>query len=270
MIKLRYPSGPFIEGPFIELGFYFSSKRDLELFHQFVLLLLEKGAKLSGIGYIHRGKGIRDIPFASIHDHDLEEVSIFDKADLDRYYHDRDIRLVEVDLHQALGLQMDAFEIATLVGNSQEASVRDSHPIVLWADGSTFSIPDRAVNGAREERTRQGKIIYEYFRSIVDDLRPSYAAITSEEALECPTDLRKDHKSLAFKDFYISVDYIGENNLRLIREEFSQAYIEPMADGIYISTYKYMNPENIGLDSHVSSEKSFLVARLIGELKGKD
>ena len=61
MTKMRYPSGPFIE-----LSFYFSEKSDSEMFHQFLLLVLGKGAKLSGLGYIHRGPRIRDEPFTGV------------------------------------------------------------------------------------------------------------------------------------------------------------------------------------------------------------
>jgi hypothetical protein len=247
----------------LELNFYFANLPEVEAFTRLVTTLLALGAKFTGTGYAHRGEGLRDKPFASTHDSVLEPVPIRDVTDLTRSLADPDIRLVQVYMEGATSTMSNVAEIVTYLSISPEAAHTDRHPLAIWTDGEVFSGPLREKYTQRARKV--GRRTYERFRALIEALRPAYAAITSEWSLECPADLRRDPRSLAFRNFFVSRAHLEEANLAYIQRLYSRAYIEPMGDGLYISCSKEFNPLGRGLDVG-DTPRQTEVGKLIGFL----
>jgi hypothetical protein len=104
---------------------------------------------------------------------------------------------------------------------------------------------------------------------LVESLRPTYAAITIEWPLECPEDLQRDARSLAFRNFFVSRGYLGESKLARVRDIFADAYVEPVGDGVYISCMEEFNPEGRHLESDDAAQRSVEVAKLLAAAKPK-
>jgi len=248
-------------GPFLELSFYFSSIPELSAIHLMIKCLLDRSAKFTGVGKVHQGKGLREKSFNEITDPVLSEIRISSIDDVDRILKDQDMRLIQVLMNNATGANSRTTEVLTLLSISAEAANHDRHPIGIWTEGKllsgTFSqqFPNQA--------TRFGKRIYQRFTDLIRTLNPDYGAITSEWALECPFDLQRDPRSFSFINFYISRSFIGDKRFELIQNEFSQAYQEVVADGIYISGSKYLNPNGTEIPRDQAERKSILVGKLI-------
>jgi hypothetical protein len=256
--------------PFVELNFYIADRPEQESFVQLLTTLVGLGATFTGEAYAHRAEGIRDIPFADVHELPLERVSVHDDLALTNYVADPDIRLVQVYMHNATGSQPDIAEIVTYQSISEAATRHDRHPFSIWTSGdwTEWENYTGALRKQVAQRAQQaGRQIYHQFLSLLAALRPAYAAITVEGALECPTDLRQDPRSLAFQDFFMSGSYLGADNLQRIQKLFPSAYHEVVGDGIYISCYKGFNPEGKQIDADDAGWLSVEVAKLIAELR---
>jgi hypothetical protein len=247
--------------PFLELSFYFAQSVDSESFTRLVETLIRLGAKFSGYGTVHQGKEFRDHPFASITDFVLESVTICNRSDLTLLSDDPDRRLMQIFMEGASGIKHDVSEIIGYESISQEASDQDHHPLAIWTEGIVFSGIADQKSVAHAQKT--GGQVYKQLCLLVEALKPSYAAITVEYNLECPADLRRDVRSLAFRDFFVSGAYLGVNNLKTISDLFQGAYIETVADGLYISCTPEFNPQGNRLDNEYAQWKSMEVAKLI-------
>ncbi|HEY3290024.1 MAG TPA: hypothetical protein VGK87_07860, partial [Anaerolineae bacterium] len=200
--------------PFLELNFYLSEIDEQKALIQLVETLTKSGAKFVGEGRAHYGENIGGQRFASITDEILNVVPIANLSDMQRMLNSENSRLVQVNMESASGITQGVAEIVTYVSISEDASQKDNHPVAVWTDGSLFS---RRANAAGQNRpSLEGKRIYEKFREILSSLRPSYAAITVSWPLECPTDLSIDPRTSAFRNFYISRRFIGDNRLKHI------------------------------------------------------
>ena len=115
--------------------------------------------------------------------------------------------------------------------------------------------------GLQHART-VGRRAKDRFCAIIEGARPSYAALTVEDQLRTPYDLRRKPDSGTFSDFYVSGSYIGSAALTAITALYAGAYIEPAADGIYVSCWEFLNPRGKRLTAGVDS-KSIVVARAI-------
>ena len=63
--------------------------------------------------------------------------------------------------------------------------------------------------------------------------------------MENPTELKYFRGSIAFEDFFLHKDYIGEENLELIRTKANKAYHQDLGVGQYTSSWKFTNPKKI-------------------------
>jgi len=248
------------EAPFLELNFYYANKSEQEAFAQLSYALNNLGSKLDGEGYAHKGVNIKGQAFASITD-DLMEAVTFDPNRFEETLADQAMRLMQVHIHDALDRQdNDVIDILTYVSISKEASLIDKHPIAIWTDGTAFDpIPGQEIHARR-----LGRLAYQRFLALIRQTEPSYAAITVEYALECPTDLRARPESLAFEDFFISNKYLSDKHLNTISELYTDAYVEMIDVGIYVSCYGYFNPRGISLHRDIIEERAVKVSRMIG------
>lgn len=250
--------------PFLELGFYFANIPEADAFAHLVTALIGNGAKLTGEASARRGAGVKDMSFASINDSPLPEPLTADVSTIMRYLTDPDVRIIEVYMGGAIGITVNTAEILTYLSISPEAVRTDKHPIAILTEGELFSGTLR--HEFSQSARKAGMQVYHSFCALIEALQPAYAAITVENPLECPTDLRRDPRSLAFCDFFVSRAYIGALKLRIIQTFFQGAFIESMGDGIYISCTEEFNPEGRSLDAEYAQRQSVEVAKLIASV----
>ncbi len=238
----------------MELGFYFADMPDGNAFGAVCAALTRQGAVLGKRAFVHNGHAVATQPFASIHDMPLEEVA-FSPSDMQSLMADSDTRLVQIALDDVFGdYEIPTPALLTYSSISDEASQQDHHPISVWLSGIAFDpIPELEA-----ERQALGERVYALFTQLARALSPTYAAITFEYALECLTDLKRDPRSLAFRNFYVANDLLGDNQAALIGL-YTGAYIEPLPDGVYISCTAEFNPGG----KHIPFEKGSKTVRLI-------
>ncbi len=251
--------------PFLEIGFYFASTPEAKAYDQLVRALTNTGAEFTGEGRAYRFHGAKDTQFASIHEHNLEPVVIRTTADFEAHIEDADTRLIQVEMKGATRTTDDTKEVVGYVSISPDAVGKDRHPLSIVTDGELICSPLRKKS---PERARAiGEKVYERFLELLETLKPTYAAITCEYALECPADLRRDPRSLAFRDFFVSGTDLGRKTLDTVRKIFDGAYTKAIADGLYVSSFEYLNPAAKALDAETAQWKSVDVAKLIASLR---
>jgi hypothetical protein len=252
------------EPPLLGLSFYFADISEADAFSRLVMALLHMGAKFTGHASVHRGAGVRNRPFASTIDEPIPEPVTLDISVMTQILTEPDIRVIEIYIDGAIGIARDTAEIISYVSISSEASHTDRHPLAIWTEGWLFegTFPKKYPKRSR----KAGRQVYELFCSLIESEKPAYAAITTEIFLECPADLRRDPRSYAFLDFFVSGKFLGTSNLTKIQKIFHGAYVEEVGDGLYISCTKNFNPEGISLDPEDATWHSLQVAKLIAYL----
>jgi hypothetical protein len=213
-----------IRSPYLSLNFYYPDRPEYIAFAQIIRALHELGAEFLGEGIVYKRKGIRDTPFTY----------------LDTMNADPDLLLSWVFFGNAVGSQ-PATKEELVYGDvlSPQAAQHDRHPLMINAAGSMFYFD-------YDKSRRAGKLAYKRLVEIVKLTQPAIAAITIEEELRCPTDLKlnlQNRAYYAFSNFYISQQFVGESKFNQISTLFQGAYHEEINDGVYISTYDMVNPK---------------------------
>jgi len=246
--------------PFLEIGFYHHELAETNAFARLVSASVELGAKYGGEGRAHLGKDINGKPFADTHEELLETLTITNADEFSSYLNASDVRLVQVYMENVTTLSDNATEIITYLSISPDAMRLDHHPIAIWAGGELLS-------GKGSKRgTMIGHRVCRRFLQLVELLKPDYASITIEYGLECPVDLRHDPRSHAFTDFFISGDYMGIDNLSTVHDIFRGAYIQSLANGLYVSCTRNFNPQGIALEWTDATRRSGTLAKLIASI----
>lgn len=249
--------------PFLELNFYIADLHETDAFLKLITSLVALGAQFTGKGSAHIGPDVSNSTFASISDMAREKITVSSMADVERYIADPDHRLIDVSMLDATNTVHDVAEIVTLQSISEEAAQVDQHPLAIWTDGDLTSGPPSYRPKHNKRAMEVGGQIYRRFQALIESLQPAYAAITVEYGLECPADLKLNPKSLAFEDFFVSRSYLGASSINRIQDLFSDAYIETVGDGIYVSCFEMFNPEGKSCDSKYATTQSFKVAEII-------
>ena len=236
----------YLEPPFLELGFYFSSLSEKEAFALTFATLIQHGATFAGKAKICKNSTSTK-PFLSERDNEFDdcEIIILDWDDLQRALSSDKINVEKVAINDAIGISKSAAEILTYdIFYSEEATQKDKRPILILTEGEMFSGPEILRQMYGEEKIRQaGLKVYQRFKSLVQQLNPSYASINIECSLKCPTDLQIDWRSFAFSDFFVSQDFFDQSNLNILSNIFEDAYQEKLDNGIYFSCNNDFNPE---------------------------
>ena len=247
-----------LDAPFLELGFYFQDLADADAFTRVAHVLLARGSTfLAARGW--RGPGRRTRPFESIRDKAYGDLTA-QAEQLETVLTDPDLRVMELTFNHVVGISKAPEQLGYFGVFSEEASLLDQHPIKILAEGGAFS-------GLHEpERGRApGRRTYEVFRELVETLAPSYASITVEAPVECPTDLHRDPRTHAFMDFFVNERFIGSNDLAAVARLYEGAYQQRIGEGLYVSTYQYWNPDGVSLNSNKASRLSAEVGKLVGQ-----
>ena len=249
------------EPPYLELSFYLADVTDGAGLSALASEVMRGGARLEGTVRVHRGPRIGERVFASITDEPLQTMSVSDRTALGLLMSDPLVRVIQVDMVGVVSGFPDRTSILTFQSVSVDAAKYDHHPVAVWTDGEVFSGPFRTSRA--EEAGKSGMLILRTFLSLVEQLRPSYAAITSEYPLECPFDLRKDPRSLAFCNFYVSASYLQPPARDRIRSLYAEAHVEEFADGLYVSCSREFNSSAIDLPGLTQQRLSREASRII-------
>jgi hypothetical protein len=135
--------------------------------------------------------------------------------------------------------------------------------VVVRTEGNDFCGPRRA-NASRLEAL--GRQVYEGFLGIAGSIDCLYGAILVEYTLEDPQELRRDPRSLAFRNFYLSRARLPRTLVpRLLALVPPEAYVRELDHGVYVSMSREFNPEDRGIESERGQYISTDIARAIGE-----
>lgn len=239
---MRLPSG----GPFLEFNFYWADVAEGDAFARLVAALLDLGAVF------------RRCDIASMDE--LEQALTDPGADL-----------IQVNMEGATSTTRGVAEIVTYLDLPEGVARSDHRPIAIWTEGQwteawlheTKAGLHETKAGLQRARTL-GRRAKDRFCALIERTRPSYAAITVEYELPTPSALRRKPDGHAFHDFYVSASYLGREALAGLADLFAGAYIEPVADGVYISCWGLLNPRGRGLTIGMELErKTMAVARAI-------
>ena len=247
-----------ISPPFIELGFYYHNIPSHLAFKQVAQMSLSDQGQYIGKALISQGQGIRDTPFVYFQDENPQLVEL-SASQLDETWENPNLRLGRIYVKNVIGTVRQKVEWIQYSAVSPEASIIDRHPIAIYTDGSMFDVPQQL----RSEKNKQdaktaGRRVYERFLMIVKHTQPSYAAITIEWSLECPTDLRLRPYSLIFNSCYFSKSFFAPTEINRIKEIYSGAYLIEIGEGIYTSINDDFCPEPIKLKlDYEMQEKMF-------------
>lgn len=229
--RLKYPGGPHLE-----FYFYFAELDDATAFQKVTEAAVRLGAGFVGTGYIHIGEGIANQPFSASFDHPSQRIDVNSLDDVARYTTDPDARLVKIRMTNTTGIFRDAYDILTYQRISPEAARTDHHPIAIWTDSGAIGMPGlTASEEAPPDARQESQQVYRHFLKLLDILHPSYAAITVEWGMECPTDLQHEPRSLAFYDFYVSRSYLSAEKFTRLQSLHPGIHTELVAGGIYVS-----------------------------------
>ncbi len=147
-----------------------------------------------------------------------------------------------------------------IAGDREELVVRGG-VVEFRSEGGAFSGSEsRQQPGVRA----LGEIVFKKFVSIANLVHPLYGAILVEYSLEDPGELRKDSRSLAFRNFFLAKPALDEHAWRLLWGLFDgRVYRFAAPNGVYISTTPYLNPDGKGLPPTDAQELSAKVGSLL-------
>ena len=103
----------------------------------------------------------------------------------------------------------------------------------------------------------------EAFAAMVAIMEPDYAAITVDWKLETPAELQDDHRTLAFRDFYLSEARFGTKALTDLQEHSPQACHQQLQHGLMTLSSDWLAPEGRGLPREPATELSRYVGQVI-------
>jgi hypothetical protein len=111
-----------------------------------------------------------------------------------------------------------------------------------------------------------GRQIHSAFVGIAESIDCLYGAILVEYTLEDPEELRRDPRSLAFQNFYLSRARLPLKLVpRLVALVPAGAYVRELDHGVYVSMSREFNPEGRSVESELAQYTSTRIARAIGQ-----
>jgi hypothetical protein len=242
--------------PFAHLGFYYSDIRGTEAFHRVYSYLVSRGAVSLGKFCIEQRRESEKPPFSHKVGWPTPISKIVQTSNPESLFTDSNIRVHFCYLLNAVGSRENTEEMLALVNISEVALQYDNHPIELVVDNSEFT-PVRFMTEAQlDVAYKAGTREYQTFIDIIEATKPSYATNTSEESIECPTDLEYSESPTRFENFYISFQYFADEKVRQeVLKLYEGAYIQELSEGIYISSWQFLNPEKLNWNPDLEKRK---------------
>jgi hypothetical protein len=251
---------PYPESPFLEFGFYKDLADDADALAAVVEAELERGSEFLGDVSIHRGKGARSAQFGEVTDFRTETTTVT-LAELRTLLYDSDSRVLKAWFRSGKA-DGSAITIITLLSISEIAKATDRHPVAVWTDGDAFSGP-HLDERSREREVRIGQASFRRFSDLIGKTQPSYAAMTVESGLSCPTDYLIDSRGEPFGAVYLSERFVGPKGIKALESEYASCYRVGVADGVLVAAYAAMSPTRTGLSNEDEWLRSVAVLKLI-------
>jgi hypothetical protein len=251
---------PDPESPFLEFGFYNAMADDADSFAGVIEAELERGSEFLGDVRIHRGKGARTAQFDEVTDF-VTETTTVTSAELGTLLNDSDTRVLKAWFRSGKA-DGSAITIITLLSISEVAKATDRHPVAVWTDGDAFSGP-HPDDGSREREVRVGQSSFRRFSDLIGKTDPSYAAMTVERGLLCPTDYLTDSRGEPFGAVYLSERFVGPTGIKALESEYAACYRVGVADGLLVAADAVVSPTRTGLSNENQWLRSVAVLKLI-------
>ncbi|AKT37789.1 hypothetical protein [Chondromyces crocatus] len=148
-----------------------------------------------------------------------------------------------------------------LMEGAEVLQICDEH-VVLRTEGDVFCnhLPDN-----RSRRKRLGRRVYERFVEVADTIRCFYGAILVEYPLETPEQIRRDPRSLAFRDFFVSEESLDAAMVRdVVALAGEEAFVEMRRRGVHVWMIDELNPIHRHLDELDWHQRSSRIAQVLG------
>ena len=156
----------------------------------------------------------------------------------------------------------DAFRIIGLPGRPEQA-VASCGVVTVRTEGVDFCGPNRDdVRRLRE----LGAQVYAAFIRVAEAIDCLYGAILVEYSLEEPGELRRDPRSLAFRNFYLGRRLGPRTRAGVLKLLPQTAYALELDGGLYVSTSAELNPDGRSIDSEDGQYLSTRIGRVIAGL----
>lgn len=249
------------DAPYLEFGFYFESLQPLDAFR----LVVAKTASLRAVR-LHKAASVVRVTSGSddVESHldgEFIEMPIKDACDLEGFLLSTGGVISKLTISGLLNIVPGTYEF--IVPNIYPILNSKGAVVSVWSDGAWLSSGPGACNQRRRERGAKALAL---FREMVSLLDPSYAAITVDYTLETPEQLRSDPRSLSFRDFYLSRQYLTPSVMTAFATNYSSFQQESIDDGRLFLCSTYLVDEGNIVDSHICYEASVFVGKEIAML----
>ena len=249
---LQEPSGELVG-----LDFYFGSLASADALEAVVRLCLESGGVCSNSIYVTEFKGARESKFESVYSAEVRQRHV-SEATLFNCLLDSDQRVVRVPISGAIGISGDTADLVSFNGVSKLASLRDSHPVSIAAEGWMFSTP-----GYEQKAVKAGRRCYDRFLHYCQSLQPDYAAILNENSLPSACDLQGEKGNRCFYDFFVNAEVYGEHLVRHLEHMYQDAFLKRIGNGIFVSASSWYNPKGLKVSRLEALQRSVAVSKLL-------
>jgi hypothetical protein len=247
-----------LSGELVELDFNFGTIDRTKALAKVIQHCCEHGGIFAGKILQCEGPDAGKHRYSSIADRTVRRLSV-DSTGLSRKLTDADVDVVSAAVWSAIGISDGVPEVITYCGVSSDASLVDNPSISIRGEGWVFSTP-----GQEKQARKAGRHCYEKFIEICSALDPDYASILNEDSLPCSYDLANGVGKRCFANFFVSARAYDAKVVSVIEHLFSDAYLERLPNGIYVSTWSYFNPGATTIERKIAIERSAKVAGLLG------
>jgi len=249
------------EAPFLEISFYFSNEDGNSSLEKLTAYLLGRGAVPKAAYTTDRTNS----PLVGF-DFRFQEHRIDRSENVWELLQNDNTTTIKIALEKGTRIIPDTREFVVQLPISENSVHVDHNPVALWLEGEALSYAPTMTIPVKVRRI--GTKTLKVFRDAILFLQPTYAAITVDYDMECPTDLKHDPRTHAFRDFYIARAYVGEEGLSKIRQFCPGAYHEDLPMGQITCCSGFLAPDEIYVETSSAFELSEQVGRMISSLAG--
>lgn len=133
--------------------------------------------------------------------------------------------------------------------------------VVVRTEGEEFCGPNRTQEARLFEL---GSKAYARFKALAVSIECYYGALCGEYSLEEPGELKRDPRSLAFRDFFVSGAMLGGVPEAVREAAGIGVFTEELGDrGLYVSMSPEFNPEHRALDPIEAQDRSVRIAGVL-------
>ena len=230
-----------IDPPYLELAFYVGRERVQDQALRAVDSLVRAGARFTG------------------------EIDVVEGDLVSRL---SSVELSSIELNSSARLRSIYLDGATGVTTKTELIEIRGGVLQLRTEGELFSGPNREH---RAQLYRLGMGAYACFKRLALGIESYYGALCGEYSLEEPAELKRDPRSIAFRNFFVSRVALGEGTVEVVRRTVgADVYVEELGDqGLYFSMSPEFNPDHQEVEPIESQYRSVRVAEsLVKQFEG--